>query len=172
MAGRELLVREELLDLEGEREQSDRVGDVGPGDADPVGELLLLESELIQELAEGFAELDRVEVLAVDVLDEGFSEQVGVIGIPQDDGHGDQPRQLGGAEPPLPRDDLVALSRASHDDRLEDPDLADRSCQLVQGLVVESAPRLLRVRSDRPGGHLEESGVRLPRLGRAGDQRG
>ena len=44
--------------------------------ADPVRELLLLQPELVEELAERLSQLDRVEVLAVDVLDERFSEQV------------------------------------------------------------------------------------------------
>ena len=70
--------------------------------ADPVGELLLLQPELVQELSEGLAQLDRVEVLAMDVLDECFSEQVRVIRIPQDDRDGGQPRQLGGTEPSAP----------------------------------------------------------------------
>ena len=64
--------------------------------------------ELVQELAEGLAELDRVQVLAVDVLDEGFPEQVGVVGVPQHHGHGGHPGELGRTEPPLPGDDLVA----------------------------------------------------------------
>ncbi len=182
MAGGELLVGEELLHLEGKREKTDRVRDVGSGHADPVGELLLLQPELVQELSEGLAKLDRVEVLAVDVLDEGFSEQVGVIRIPQDDGHGGQPGQLGGTEPPLPRDDFVALTRPAHDDRLQDPDLADRRRQLLQasrrrtgssaasgwGRSRPRAPRgvpvLVSPASGAPGISAESPRPRPPRL--------
>ena len=61
-----------------EVEQPERVGDGRPGPPDPLGDLVLGEPELVDQLAVGERLLDRVEVGALDVLDEGELELVAV----------------------------------------------------------------------------------------------
>ena len=60
------------------------------------------------------------------------------------------PAALGRAPAPLAHDELVAArAHLADDDRLQQPELADRVLQFGQRLLVEDAARLLRVRLDR-----------------------
>ena len=74
---------------------------------------------------EGLGLLQRAQLLALDVLDQGQLEQAVVRDFAHHDGHGGEPRLLRGAPAPLARDDLVALAVAADEDRLHDPALAD-----------------------------------------------
>src|SRR5581483_5722394 len=162
-------LREELLNLGGEREQADGVRDVRPGDPEALRQRLLLEAELLQQLSERLGELDRVQVLPVDVLDQRLAEGVRVVALAYDRGDGRESRQAGRAQAPLPRDELVSALRAPHDDRLQDPDLANRHRQRLQRLVLEARPWLTRVGRDAVQGDLEQ---RRPFLHRPGNQGG
>src|SRR5205085_6561206 len=115
---------------------------------------------------------DRIEIFAVDVLDQRIAQQLLVTRVAQDDGHNGQARGLRGPETALPRDDLIAPIRgaASHE-RLEDPHLADRRCEPGERLVIEMRAWLLRVWRDRVDRYLEEPAGRINALGGAGDQR-
>src|SRR5205823_10803046 len=172
VTGLDPLVGQELLDVEGKLEETDRVRDVRTRDPDPIGELLLLESQFLEQLPEGLGELDRTKVLTMDVLDQRLSQGVAVVAVA--DYHGDrgQTRQPGGAETSFPGDQLVGrVTRSANDHRLKDPDLPDRRRQRLDRLVIEARPRLTRVRSDRVQRNLQETARPLAGLGRAGDQR-
>ena len=160
---------EQLLHLGRELQQADRVRDVRSRHAEPFGERLLLEAELLEELSEGLGELDRVEVLTMDVLDEGLAEGLRVVALPDHRGHGRETGELGGPQTPLAGDQLEAVPGLAHHDRLEDPYLADRHRQCLEGVVLEGGPRLTWVRSNRLHGDLEQPET-LP-LDRAGEQR-
>ena len=71
-----------------------------------------------------------------------------------------RPASLRRPPAPLAHDQLVAVARVTHDDRLQHADLADRADQLVQRVLVEHGPRLPRVRPDRPDGQLGEPRTR------------
>ena len=168
MAGLDLPVGQQLLGLERELEQPDRVRDVRAGDPHPLGELLLLESELLQECPERLGELDRAEVLAVDVLDQRLAQEVRVVGIAQDHGDGRQAGDLGRPQPALPRDQLVPVARLADHDRLQDADLPDRGRQGADLLLVPVGAGLLRVRGDGVHRHLEQPGALSPASGAPG----
>ena len=103
----------------------------------------------------------------MDVLDEGFAERVGVVGVAQHDRDGGQAGRLGCPQPPLPRDQLVARPGPAHHDRLQDAHLADRGRERVDRLVIEVRPGLLRVGGDRVDRDLEESTAVAPLRPRA-----
>ncbi len=150
------------LDGRGEIEEAERVADVGAGAADAGGELLVGGAEVVQELPVGGRLLQRVQLLAVEVLHEGVTEQVVVRGLPDDGGDRVQAGPLGRAPAPLPHDQLVAggrQGRLTHHDRLEQADDRDRGGQLLQRLLVEVGAGLARVGGDLLDGQLREAGA-------------
>jgi hypothetical protein len=157
VAGLDPALGQELLHLGRELEQADRVRDVRARHAQPLRERLLLETELLEQLAEGSAELDRVQVLAVDVLDQGLAERFRVVALPDHGGHGRQTGELGRPQAPLPRDQLEAVPGLAHDDRLQDAHLADRHRECLERVVLERGPWLPRVRGDRLDRDLEQT---------------
>ena len=88
-------------------------------------DLVLAEPELLDELAIGVRRLERIEVFALEVLDEREFELL-AIGELADDGR--DPVEAGGlgrAQPALTGDELVAVDRLGDQDRLEDAVLDD-----------------------------------------------
>jgi hypothetical protein len=119
-------------------------------------------AEVLQELLVRGGLLQRVELLAVEVLHEGVTEHVVVAGI-ADDGRDDvQPGDLGGAQAALAHDELVVVLRVgdlAYDDRLEESHDADRLGQFLQSVLREVLARLARVRPDGFHGDLGEMGA-------------
>ena len=76
-------------------------------------ELVLCERELVEQLSKREGFLDRVEVLAQEVLDEGQFELVAIGELPDHGGNPLETGELGGAQPPLTRDELVAVEQLS-----------------------------------------------------------
>ena len=93
----------------------------------------------------------------MDVLDEGFSQGLGVVPFSDDRRDRGEPGQPRGANPSLPRHQLVPAVASPHHHRLQDSDLPDRACQGRQGLLGEVSPRLSRIRRDRTDGDLQQS---------------
>src|SRR3954454_8145734 len=86
---------------------------------------------------------------AVDVLQQRVPEHGVVRRVPDDRRHGVQPRRASGTQATLTHDELVgAVTVLTDDDRLEQTELLDAVGQLLERLVVEDLPRLLRVRDD------------------------
>ncbi len=112
--------------------------------------------EVDQQLLVGGRFLQRVEVLAVDVLQERVPQQLVVLGQANHRGDGLKPGCLGGADPALAHDDLVAVALGPDHDRLQHPDGLDALGQLVEGVLVEGLPRLPRVRVEQFQWNLEE----------------
>jgi hypothetical protein len=101
----------------------------------------------LEQPLEAARRLDGVEVLALEVLDQGRLEGLGVAELAHEDGHLVEARALRCAPPALARDDLVAAGAALADeDGLEDADLADALRELVEGRLVEVRSRLPAVR--------------------------
>ena len=80
----EAAIGDRRLDAALEVEQAERVGDRGPGAADLAGNVVLGQAELLGKLAEGVGLLDRVEVFALDILDEGQLELLTVRQLAHD----------------------------------------------------------------------------------------
>jgi hypothetical protein len=120
-------------------------------------------AELVQQLLVGRGLLERVELLAVQVLQQRVAQHVVVGGLADDGRDRLQPACRPARQPPLAHDELVALAavvvgQLPHDDGLEQPDLADGHDQLGQRLLVEVGARLQRVGRDAVQRHLGEAG--------------
>ena len=120
-------------------------------------------AELLQQLLVGRRLLQRVELDAVDVLQQGVAEHGVVGGVPDDGRHGLQAGRASRPESTLPHDELVgALAVLADDDRLEEAELLDAVGELLERLVVEDLTGLLRVGDDGRHGHLPEFGAGNP----------
>ena len=91
-----------------EIQQAQQVADGSPGAADGVGGVLVGELELAQQTLDRLGLLERVQVLALDVLDQRLRDDGGVRNLPHHGGHGREAGHLGGAPAALAGDDLVA----------------------------------------------------------------
>ena len=109
---------------------------------------ILGEPELVDELAVCLGRLERIEVLALQVLDERELELVAVGELPDDGRDALQAGELGGPEPALAGDELVAVDGLGDEDRLEDAVLRDAAGERGELLRVEALARLMRVRPD------------------------
>ncbi len=121
----------------------------GTAAAEPVGELGVGDAELFEELFVGGGLVERVELDAVDVLEQRVAEHHVVGGVPDDRGEGGESDAARGPEAALAHDELERSgARLADDDRLQEPELADRVLELRQRLFVEAGARLLRVGDD------------------------
>jgi hypothetical protein len=127
---------------------ADRVGDALGGIA------VILNQPLI---AGGL--LERMQILALRILDGLDLERVLVAERAHDDRHGRELGDLGRSPAPLAGDDLerVAFLRRMRprEDRLEDAFLGDRFRELGQALLVKALARIglaRKERGDRDGG--------------------
>ena len=93
----ELALLEQLAHLRGELEQAQEVTHPGAGAAHRFGRLLVGEPELADEALERARLLQRIQVLALDVLDERHGDG-GLVGNVADDG-----RDLTQVRPSAPR---------------------------------------------------------------------
>src|SRR3954453_21800020 len=93
---RELLPLQQGQNGVREIEQADQVGDRGAAAADPPGELLLRDAEVVDQRGAGSRLLDRIEVLPDHVLDQRGLEALVLGGGPDDRGHAVDAGLLGG----------------------------------------------------------------------------
>ena len=136
-----------LLHRRGEIEQPEGITDVRARSAYLARELLVGGAEIVEELLVGCGLFQRVELLAVHVLDQGVPEQVVVLRLLDDGADLGQPSTLSGTPPPFAHDKLVPArpGRANHY-RLQEADLSYGFRELVECLLVEHPPRLAGVR--------------------------
>ena len=149
------------LDLHGggQVEQAEGVGDVAAGFADGLAELLLGHAELLEQAAVAFGFLDGVEVLALQVLDQGGGHGVGVGEVADQGRHFVQSGGLGGAPAAFAGDDLEAVRRR------RDAGRARRGWRMPRARM-ESIEFGERVGVDRAA-RLEGAGLRGTRSGSA-----
>ncbi len=115
--------------------------------------------ELVDEASEAVRGLDRVEILALQVLDERDLELIDGVQLADDRRDALEPGPPGGTPATLPGDQLVALEGLRHEDRLEDPVLTDARGQTLQLGLVEADARLVRVRADAIERELDRTGL-------------
>ena len=111
-------------------------------------QLLLRQPVGIDQLAEGEGDLDRIEVLALDILDQRHLHYLVVIHGADIGGDRLQLYQPGSAVAALTADDDIlplSLTILSHGDRLDEPDVLDRGGQLLKGLGIEVSPWLVGI---------------------------
>jgi len=100
----EAAFRQELLDILRQAQEPEHVGDRCPVLAGAASNFLVAEAELPDEPVEGEGHFDWVEILALEVLDEGEFQQMVVGDIADDDRDLVESGKLGGAPAPLARD--------------------------------------------------------------------
>src|SRR5262245_40729282 len=131
MTGGESPRSDQILDVRRKPQQSKAVGDGGAFSADPLGDRFLREVEVVCERSESLGLLDRIELRALDVLDEGQLERTPRLHLLN---HGGNLRQSGHARrapTAFTRDDLVPGARLPQQDRLQEAGLLYRSCKAL-----------------------------------------
>ena len=146
MAGAERAVAQQLADAVGQGEQAQGVGDVAAAFADGLAQRVLGQREFVDEAAVAFRLLQGVEVLALEVLDQGGGHGLAVAEIADHDRDLVQRHELGGAPAALAADDLVeaavAAGLGADQDRLQHAVLADGIGELLKGRGLHGAARL------------------------------
>ena len=153
------------LDARSEVEQAECVRDRRAGTPDAGREAVLGEPEFVDELAIGIGRLDRVEVFALEVLDQGELELIAIGELAHESRDAVEPGGLGRPKPPLTGDELVAVDRLGHEDRLEDAVLGDARRERRETVRIEPLARLMRVGLDPRGRDLERPGLSGARCG-------
>ena len=99
-----------LLHLGRQLQQPDQIGDGRAVDLHPRGQLFLRALVLVDVALERLGLFDRVEVLALNVLDDGQLGHLPVVDVADLHGHLPPVGGLGGAQPALAGDQLVAVA--------------------------------------------------------------
>ena len=124
--------------------------------------------ELIAQLPVRQRFVYRVEVLALDVLDERHLEQERFLPfchLANDNRHAKEAGTLRCAPAALASDNLKSFACAPNDDRLDDARGFDRRREVVQAAVVHVRPGLEGVRLQQVQVELDGGGVWLGRVG-------
>ena len=135
-------------------------------------------AELVDQAMVAGRFLDRVEIRALHVLDDGEFERRSVVRLDNGDRHVVQAGPLGRPPAALAGDDLVgvrALSEGAHHDRLDDAALADRAGEEVEIGLVEGLAWIARVGAQELDRHAPLAAGALDHfrlVARVSDQRG
>ena len=148
MADGEPLLLEEGLDFRGQVEEAHRVGDGGPALADALGDVFLGEAEVFVQALVGGGLFNGIEILALEILDEGELEDLAVGGFPDDDRSFPELEFGGGTPAAFAGDELVLGAHFADDEGLDDAALADALDEFLQVLDAEIGPRLERAGND------------------------
>src|SRR5690606_7569984 len=148
MAHVELAPLEHPADGLRQLEEPQQVDDGHARAADGLRDLRVGHVELLDQALQRARLLERVQVLALDVLDQGHRDRGLVRDVADDGRHDLEARHLRGPPAPLAGDDLVAdlaaaVAQRPHDDRLHDALRADRLGELGQGLLAHVDARLV-----------------------------
>jgi hypothetical protein len=116
--------------------------------ADDLRDVVLAVVEFLHQRQVAGRLLDRIQVGALHVLDDGEFERLRVGRLHHRDRHLVQAGALRRAPAPLAGDDLEIVglaAHAAHHDRLDDAALADRIGELVELGLAEGAARIARI---------------------------
>src|SRR5690606_21171496 len=137
-------------DLGRQLEQAQQVGHRGARTADRGRRLRVGQVELVDQALQRLRFLQRVEVLALDVLDQRHRDHGAVVDLAHHYRDLAQPGQARGAPAALASDDLVvAAAQVADHDRLDHALRADRLGQLGELGVVHGLARLVAARRQR-----------------------
>ena len=134
-------------------QQAEQVGDRRAIDLHAAGQLFLRALILIDVPLERFGLFDRVEVLALDVFDDGELGHLAIVHVANLHGHLAPVGGLGGTQAALAGDQLEAVARAADDERLQNAVGANAIGQIGDLGLVECLARLVRVARDRVAIH-------------------
>ena len=104
--------------------------------------------EFARHPLERHAKLNRIQILALNVLDQRDLEQPVVRDLLHHHRYFAHPGNSRGTPPALPRHKLKTVPLLPHHEWLNDPVLPDRVRQLAQRIRLKHSPRLHRIRID------------------------
>ncbi len=116
-----------------------------------LGQSFLRMAEAVHQLPVGGGLLDRIQVGALDILDDRDLDHIGIGKLADDDRQFVQLRHLRRTPAAFAGDDLVQTLAGrvrTHDQRLQHTATAQRIGQFLQGFGVEMTARLIRVGGD------------------------
>ena len=119
-------LHDHLLDGVGQMEQPKRIGHRRSATTHPYRHLVLCKPEFVHQTMEGRGLLQWIEVISVDVLDNGLLETVPITDIPDQRGYGRQPGPPSRSPATLPSHQFKAVLGPAHENRLQNTDLLDR----------------------------------------------
>jgi hypothetical protein len=135
---------QELLRWRCELQQAQQVRCRGPRAANGVGRLLVRHRELVNQALQTERFLERVEVLALDVLDQRHGQRGFVRDMPDQGRHLAQACHLRRSPAPLAGNDFVTvIADRAHKDRLHEPLHPDRRRQFFERSRVHLRARLV-----------------------------
>ena len=129
-------------------EQSQQVSDVAARLVDELADIVLGMAVPVDQLAIALGLLDRVQILALDILDQRDLRRRRLVDLADDRRDRVQPRPLRRAPAALAGDDLKPVAVGPQQDRLEHPALGDRIGQLVDRFLAELDARLVGIGPD------------------------
>ncbi len=116
---------------------------------DELRKIVLRMAMALDQLAIAFGLFDRVEILALDVLDQRDLGRGGIVDLADDRRDRVKPCPLRGAPAALSGDDLEpSVAMRPKQDRLQDTALGNRIGELVDRLFLELDARLLGIGPD------------------------
>jgi hypothetical protein len=148
VALRDPAIHDGCLNLVIELEQSQRIRDGRASAADPLRQGLLGEPEVRDELPERECDLDRVEVVALEVLDKGKLELLRIGQLANDCRDPLEPSRTRSPDSSLTGYELVSVEDLGHEDRLDHAVFGDARHERAEFRLVERSARLERVGAD------------------------
>ncbi len=144
--------------------------------SDELGHRILAVPVTADQLLVAFSLLDRVQVFALNILDQRNFGRHRFVEVADDRRDLVQLRLLRGPPTPFAGDNLEAIVNGAHQNRLQYAALDDRCGQLRNSSIVEILPWLQWVRPnspdlDRPYARLRRRSFRFRRPNRLVDQR-
>ena len=101
---------------------------------------------MVDKFAESKRDFDGVQVLSLNIFDEGHFSELEVGGSAHIGGHALQAGFYGGAVASLTRDNLIGVANEfSHRNWLDDADFGNRHSKFVEGFLVKHSARLVGI---------------------------
>ena len=152
VAGGENTRRNATLDQSRQLQQTNRVRNLRARTANTLSQLLLSRVEFLHELLVCRCLFNGVQLTAVQVLQQGVTEQITIFSLTDNRGDSVQASRLGCTPATLTHNQLIlfgtVFARGAHDDRLQNANLTHRVDELLHVLLIEVGTGLLAVRVD------------------------
>ena len=141
------------LDVGMELENAEEVRDGGAIFADFYRGFFLGEIEIFDQLAVAERFFNRVEILALEILDEGEFENFAVVSFADEDGKFGEAGELGGAPATFAGDEFIRPVARADDERLKDSLLFDGVGEFLDRILGEIFAGLKWARDDAGDGN-------------------
>ncbi len=148
MARRQIAGLDQILHILGQRQQPQQVGDVAPAFSQRFPKLFLGVAEPVHQLPITRGLFHRVEIRALDILDDRDLQHLGVVQIADQDRNSCSAPFAPRASGARPRRSRTRHQRRDARSAAEGSPFPDRCRQIRQILGIEGAPWLIRVRLD------------------------